>query len=93
MSERTVSVVVGPGAGTDRQKAEVSVVNGHIWLTFLGPRGGRQYTLPLSPEGSDWLGTMLRHAAKACGYDREAVRPLNDASRDWLTNEWQERDE
>ena len=66
---RTVSVVVGSGHGADRQQAEVSVVNGHIWMTFLGPRGGRQYTLPQSGEGAIGLGRLLLGAAAATGHE------------------------
>lgn len=70
MSARTVSAV------TDRQSAEVSVVNGHIWMTFLGPRGGRQYTLPLSPEGAVKLGRLLLGAAGACVSSDKVVENL-----------------
>jgi hypothetical protein len=59
----TTVVVIGPGHGSDRQAAEVSIVNGNIWLTFLGPRGGRQYTLPLSVNGATALGQRLTQAA------------------------------
>lgn len=66
---RTVTVKLAPGS--DGQRAEVSVVNSHIWVTFLGPRGGRQYTLPLSPEGANSLGQCLIHARSAVrGFDR-----------------------
>ena len=63
----TISVRVGPGLTvSERQEAEVTVLpNGSIWLTFLGPRGGRQYTLPLSALGAADLGRLLRDAATA----------------------------
>lgn len=81
MNERTVVAIVGPGHGTDRQKAEVSVVNGHIWMTFLGPRDGRQYTLPLSVEGSVRLGRLLLAAAEACEDDGETpIRMIPEAT-------------
>lgn len=68
---RTVTIAVGTGRGTDRRKAEVSVVNGHVWVTFLGPQGGRQYTLPLSVDGSATLGRTLSQAAAAIrGFNR-----------------------
>lgn len=62
-----VSARVGPGLTTiERQEAQVEVLdNGSIWLTFLGPRGGRQYTLPLSTVGSAHLGKLLMDAATA----------------------------
>jgi hypothetical protein len=79
MSARTVAVAVGSGHGTDRQSAEVSVVDGHIWMTFLGPRGGRQYTLPLAPQGASDLGGLLRAAAGAVGYDHDkSAVPLHE---------------
>lgn len=82
MSARTVAVVVGPGHGSDRQAAEVSVVDGHIWMTFLGPRGGRQYTIPLAPQGASDLGGLLRAAAGAVGYDHDkSAVPIHEYPR------------
>lgn len=66
---RTVTVTLG--RGSDAQKAEVSVIDQHIWMTFLGPRGGRQYTLPLSADGANALGRVLMQARSAVnGFDR-----------------------